>query len=159
MKKATLILSSLAFLLASGCGSSDGSDEPAIHIVSPDDDASYRAGEGIIYAIHVDNFSLAVPLNLRSALRHAGEEHSTTDMDMSSTETNPEAREGHYHIYLDDHAGADSHVTAWTEEGVFELPLEIEPGHHSLRFELRDNEHIIVGTPESEASVHFMVVE
>ncbi len=74
---------------------------------------------------------------------HAEDEHSH-----DSAETNPDATEGHYHVYLDDATGADSHSTLWTTTGTFEIPADTANGTHSLRFELRDNNHVKVG-PEA----------
>ena len=56
-----------------------------------------------------------------------------------------DAKEGHYHIYLNDAAGSDPHVTAWSSVAEFTLPEDIPAGNHSLRFELRDNTHVKVG--------------
>lgn len=81
----------------------------------------------------------------------------TQASDDISSATNPSAREGHYHIYLDEATGSDAHVTNWNYTGSFTIPGGITPGIHSLRFELRDNEHTPVGTDWSEAVLFFVV--
>ncbi|MEZ4755011.1 MAG: hypothetical protein R3A13_12035 [Bdellovibrionota bacterium] len=77
--------------------------------------------------------------------------------DHSADETNPDAVEGHYHIYLDAETGTDPHITAWVAQGEYSLPTNIASGTHSLRFELRDNEHLRLGTADSEAVLFFNV--
>lgn len=81
----------------------------------------------------------------------------TQASDDISSATNPSAREGHYHIYLDEATGSDAHITNWNYTGSFTIPGGITPGIHSLRFELRDNEHTPVGTDWSEAVLFFVV--
>lgn len=95
--------------------------------------------------------------SLSAGMDHSPTQTEVSDHDHSSLETNPHAVEGHYHIYLDDAAGSETHTTAWTEHGEYQLPLDIAPGTHSLRFELRDNNHILVGTTHSEAVLFFEV--
>ena len=85
------------------------------------------------------------------------EEEDEHDDEVS--ETNPDAREGHYHVYLDDAAGDDEHLTSWDAQGEYQLPSDITEGAHSLRFELRDNNHAIVGAPDSEAIMFFSIIE
>ncbi len=77
--------------------------------------------------------------------------------DPSSDATSPYANLGHYHVYLDDASGTDPHLTAWTYEGEFQLPDELSPGTHSLRFELRDSYHTPLSVAGSEAVLFFKV--
>ncbi len=51
------------------------------------------------------------------------------------------SRDGHYHIYLNEATDEDEHVTAWDLTYEYPLPSDLEPGTHSLRVELRNNEH------------------
>ena len=152
------------------CGGSS-SDSAIIKIADPAQDSQFRAGEVIQYTVELENFTLAVPYNMRhgnmdmesennvnmneSAHNHGDVENIDDGHDHSS-HTNPGAKEGHYHIYLNDAEGSDPHSTAWTISGEYKLPDDIAVGNHSLRFELRDNDHHIVGP---EAILFFEVVE
>lgn len=86
-------------------------------------------------------------------------EHGDDESDHShdSSAVNPAATEGHYHLYLDEASGTDPHITAWSYEGEYQLPDDISPGTHSLRFELRDNNHTRIGTAGAEAVIFFEV--
>ena len=85
---------------------------------------------------------------------HESDAHSD---DHGADDTNPTAREGHYHVYLDAAAGSDPHLTSWSYIDSFELPADLTPGTHTLRFELRDNNHMLVGSTGSEAVLFFEV--
>ena len=63
----------------------------------------------------------------------------------SMSEASRQATEGHYHVYLNDAEGSDPHITSWSDTLDYELSSDIPVGTHSLRFELRDNNHVIVG--------------
>ncbi|MCB0344328.1 MAG: hypothetical protein KDD66_04390 [Bdellovibrionales bacterium] len=73
-------------------------------------------------------------------------EHSSEDgHSHDESSTHGHAVEGHYHVYLDGAQDTDAHVTEWANDFEYALPNEISAGNHSLRFELRDNEHVKVG--------------
>lgn len=91
------------------------------------------------------------------SMTHDDTDGSTDTHSHDTTATNPSAREGHYHVYLNDASGSDPHITDWNYTGSFPLPANLAPGTHSLRFELRDNEHTPVGTDWSEAVLFFVV--
>ena len=77
--------------------------------------------------------------------QHGTESESSHDHDHGNTDTtNPDARQGHMHIYLNDAAGSDPHITAWVSDVPIELPADLPAGMHSLRIELRDDNHVIV---------------
>ncbi|MCB0329884.1 MAG: hypothetical protein KDD70_09475 [Bdellovibrionales bacterium] len=76
---------------------------------------------------------------------HEHEHGTDADHSHDSDAMNHTADEGHYHIYLDDASGTDAHLTAWTTEVTYQLPEGVSPGTHSLRIELRDNSHVLVG--------------
>jgi hypothetical protein len=76
----------------------------------------------------------------------------------SSEETNPFAIEGHMHIYLDGGAGSEPHITSWSYATPLTIPADLAPGTHSLRVELRDNEHTPVGSEHDQFYV-FEVVD
>ena len=78
------------------------------------------------------------------------------DSHVDEVAINPDAREGHYHVYLDSASGDDPHLTSWQHNDSFELSEDISTGMHSLRFELRDNSHAPVGI---ETIYFFEVVE
>lgn len=75
----------------------------------------------------------------------------------STSETNPDARAGHMHVYLNDASGSDAHVTTWSYETPIVIPSDLAPGTHSLRLELRDSHHTIVN-PVYDAVLFFEVV-
>jgi hypothetical protein len=64
--------------------------------------------------------------------------------------TNPTARQGHYHVYLDSGTGTDPHLAVWSEQVTITLPSGIAPGEHSLRIELRDDYHVPIGSEHDE---------
>lgn len=76
----------------------------------------------------------------------------------NSNETNPNATQGHMHIYLDGGAGSDAHITSWSNVTEVQLPVDLSVGTHSLRIELRDDFHTLVN-PESDEFLIFEVVE
>jgi hypothetical protein len=160
-----------------------------ISIQSPSEDVEVRAGDVISYRLMLTNFVLAPPFSHRETQRNhpedSAEEGAVHDVEAEATEdhheqpvdehgeeaahpddghdhggseSNPSAREGHYHIYVDDAAGTDPHLTRWATEDSFEVP-ELPSGTHSLRFELRDNNHVPIGTPGSEAVLFFRVLQ
>ncbi len=151
----------------SGCGSSSGDGSNVrLEIIRPASDSSFAAGQVLVYELRAVNFTFAVPHDRR---RGSLRDHPVVDEDSANhmadsedhmhdpNETNPDAREGHYHVYLDDASGTDPHLTAWTSVGVYHLPENIQAGTHSLRFELRDNNHVPLGTPGSEVVLFFQV--
>lgn len=81
-------------------------------------------------------------------------EHADDGHTHDSNSVHGHATAGHYHVYLDAASDTDPHVTAWSHELEYSLPAEIEPGPHSLRFELRDDQHVKVGAE----TVYFFIV-
>lgn len=75
----------------------------------------------------------------------------------SGNETNPLARNGHMHVYLDGASGADAHITTWSYITEVKLPEDLAPGMHSLRLELRDDTHTIVN-PDLDEYLYFEIV-
>ena len=136
------ILVALTIFSLAACGGSSGGDEGVSVRADLTEPGPFRAGESVPYVLTTENFTLAAPFNMRSAVvaRHDAPNHGEGDMAM-----NPNAKEGHYHVYLNDGSGTDPHVTAWSSEGSYQLPDTLEAGTHSLRFELRDNNHVMVG--------------
>ncbi|MCB9029612.1 MAG: hypothetical protein H6619_01060 [Deltaproteobacteria bacterium] len=134
-------------LLVIGCGGSSTSSESVslvdesvtIRASLTDNKSSYAPGDLVSYMVETTNFTLAVPFNLRTESAHDTETNHLSD------ELNPDANEGHYHVYLDDADGTDHHLTSWQIDDSYQLPAELESGTHTLRFELRDNNHVKVG--------------
>jgi hypothetical protein len=161
-----LLVLSLAF---SACGGSGGSSSdstsdnlPKIAVVAPAEGAVVSAGSTIEYQLSVQNFELMQPMpsGVHSP-KHNGVVHEEGDAghDGEGSHGDDEAtdgipREGHLHIYLDEQ---QNHLTAWSASGQVAIPSTTTTGMHSLRFELRDNSHGLVGTPESEAILFFEV--
>ncbi len=185
--KIFLCFSLISFALA--CGSSSGSDQAIIRVVSPETDTSFAAGSNLDFEIETINFTLKDP-TVRTFVRHGDEDHGDSntehgdteheselpvedhnesdpisesadnnhnDHDHNSNDTNPTAKEGHYHVYLNDAQNTDSHLTLWNKQGTFTLPQNLSAGTHSLRFELRDNNHVRLGTATSEAILFFKI--
>ena len=75
----------------------------------------------------------------------------------SGNSSNPLARNGHMHIYLDGASGSDVHITTWSYVTEVKLPQDLAPGMHSLRLELRDDAHTIVN-PELDEFLYFEVL-
>ncbi len=72
--------------------------------------------------------------------------HDTSDgHSHDDSSTHPHATEGHYHVYLNAAADSDEHTTQWVTSLDYTLPEDLPAGSHSLRFELRDNDHVKVG--------------
>ncbi len=169
----TLVVLTLILLC---CGGSSSSNTD-VDIISPEQNTSFKAGETISYKLTFNNFNLsppfdAIPLpnsplrnsplhnfplrNFRLLKDHPEEvnnDNSHTDELASDSHhnaglTNPDAKEGHYHVYLDSSSGEDPHQTLWQKSGSFVIPNDISIGSHSLRFELRDNSHIPTGLEE-----------
>ena len=86
------------------------------------------------------------------------DEHADDGHSHDATQTNPFARQGHMHIYLDGGAGSESHITSWSYSTPIELPADLSAGMHSLRIELRDDNHVIVD-PLTDQFLFFEVRE
>lgn len=185
MKKVLLIALCVLSSVFVACGGGGSSSEPvSLSVVTPATESSFRAGESIDFVLEATSFNLAAPFNLRNQninRHHPGEIEVSDDIveidlvddgqegsqDSSShddsddshsddVEVNPNAREGHYHVYLDAASGDDPHLTSWQYNDSFDLSGDIATGMHSLRFELRDNSHAPVGI---ETIYFFQVVE
>ena len=170
MKHMKIIFSTCALLapalIFSACSSSNGEfDEgPSVSIVSPSDDQSFAAGSRITLEFVTRNFELGPPSDAGGHGDSHGEEshgeeahnedshggdstegessHSLEGMHQArSEELAAGSRDGHYHIYLNEATDEDEHVTAWDLTYEYPLPSDLEPGTHSLRVELRNNEH------------------
>ena len=125
-----------------GCSSdtSDFDSGPSVNIVEPIDDQQFRPGDRVSLTIETTNFELGPP-NEEPHEEHEEEgEHAHEEPELA-----PGSRDGHYHVYLDSARDDDPHVTDWHHHLEYELPLEIAPGTHTLRVELRDNDHQSVG--------------
>ena len=174
---------SLCFVVACGGSASRIVDEPSIEILQPSNDQVFQAGEVLLLSLQTENFSLGPPVNIaaddprsilgslaRQAIQedahqdeHGHEEEGGESPDLSSHEhsevnSNPAARQGHVHVYLDDAEGSDTHITAWVYEIPIHLPSDLNPGVHSLRVELRDDSHTLVDSRFDEV-VFFEVLE
>ena len=152
----SLLLLSTTQILA--CGGSS-SEQASISVSSPQAGKAVFAGAIINFVVRTSNFDLVDPsAHAHTAFRDHGEIEEPQDHHEDEAATSdPDATEGHYHVYLDDAQGSDPHLTAWTHEGSYTLPTTIAVGEHSLRFELRNNHHIPVGTGGSEDLVIFSV--
>ena len=136
-----------------GCGSG-GESGAIVRWVSPANDSTFTKGAAIPYEISTQNFNLRIP---PSYMHHMSHNVLTRSGDHGDEEIDPTATEGHYHIYLDDAEGSDPHLTQWGTTGAFQLADDISSGTHSLRIELRNNDHLRVGIPGSEAILFFDV--
>jgi hypothetical protein len=155
-----LLLTLSTIISLTGCGSSSGSSssDVSLRITSPAQDSIYSAGSMINFELETINFKLNAPHDHNNGHHHSlitRHDHPVKeDPHHHHSEKNPDAREGHYHVYLNDASGKDPHLTAWSNTAGYQLPANIQKGTHSLRFELRDNDHIPVGV---EAILFFSV--
>ncbi len=157
----------LIALLVGGCGGSSDNDSPAINVASPAEGSEFTAGETFTLHLELDNFEFNRPDEMDPAVtgtqkgslsvEHMVSKHESGD-DHAADMTNPSARQGHVHIYLNDASGSDSHITAWASEVTVALPHNIAAGMNSLRIELRDNTHVKVGE-EYDQTLTFKIVE
>ncbi|MCB0354410.1 MAG: hypothetical protein KDD64_12825, partial [Bdellovibrionales bacterium] len=136
IKKSVLLFAVILQLCSCGGGGSQSS-EVGLQ-AELDSSRSFAPGEAVPFTVSTTNFTLVPPFNMRGLQprHHEGSEHedSETDHEISDEiETgnsgddhshvngvlNPDAREGHYHIYLDDAEGSDPHLTAWSSSGSY----------------------------------------
>ena len=66
------------------------------------------------------------------------------DDEHADNSSNPAARQGHVHVYLNHGVGSDPHISAWVNDIPVQLPEDLELGTHCLRVELRDDQHLLV---------------
>lgn len=139
------ILTIVTLTIFLGCGSSGGGDDSlSLRILSPAGGEQFSPGASVPYELEVGAVMLMEPGDPSA---HLSTMNASGEMDEHMMEIDEGAHstddyQGHYHVYLDDKTGTDEHLTAWTKSGVFKLPDDIVPGLHSLRFELRDNQHV-----------------
>jgi hypothetical protein len=151
----TKILFALILFVITGCGDSD-SDSASVYISSPPSESSFSAGEDFTLSLIVSNFTLNRPTGMNPAItgtqtgalssvhaKHGDDPHGG-DL------TNPSATQGHVHIYLNDGSGMDSHITAWNSEVSVTLPNDLPIGMHSLRIEMRDDNHVPLGSDKDD---------
>jgi hypothetical protein len=93
--------------------------DTAAHVEATANPTTITAGETTSVTIDVTNFTLVDP----------------------STNTNPVAGEGHYHIFLDADTGGDYLVNDFTTPVTVTIPADTAPGAHTLRVALFDNVH------------------
>jgi hypothetical protein len=150
LKKCTLIIVLVTLASACNSGGSDGFDSgPSVRISNPSDDQTFVAGSTIDLELQTENFQLGAPLDSVSGASggHGGAgTHNAGHMaQLQESSDIPGSGDGHYHIYLDEARDGDPHITAWSYSPSYQLPEDIESGFHTLRVELRDNEHASLG--------------
>lgn len=144
----------LTTLVAGLSGCIQAPPPPTVAVASPAEGTAYPPGGTITLSLVVTNFELTDP---DAAAAKGLTRHDNGDADHAADHASMEyARQGHYHIYLDQASGSDDHVTAWTESVDVPLPADLAAGEHTLRIELRDNEHNPVGV---ETTWTFVCVE
>ncbi|MEH6581470.1 MAG: hypothetical protein V7754_06000 [Halioglobus sp.] len=117
----------------------DYSYQPGLHLESPAYRDRFAPGDLVPLKLVLNNFTLQDPAeHSHDNTQHDGT-HSTATDDHSTV------FRGHYHVYLDNPEDDAEHLTAWDDSYYFQLPGDIEPGLHTLRVNLRSEDHHALG--------------
>jgi hypothetical protein len=120
---------------------------PTLAVESPAPGAAFTAGATFTLHVRVENLTLAAPDDVIDEPSPKGS-LAAHEADEPAAD---EGTTGHIRVYLDDAAGDDPHVTAWTDEFEVVLPNTLIVGMHRLRIELRYSDGHPVGV-ETELS-------
>lgn len=114
----------------------DYQHQPSVHVEQPGFRQAFRAGDLVPIKLLFNNFSLHEP-----GAHDAGD----SNHQMDHGDDHSSVYSGHYHVYLNSEDDEADHLTAWDDVYFYQLPEDIEPGIHELRFSLRGDDHHALG--------------
>lgn len=130
----------------------DYSYGPGLHLELPTYRQQFVAGDLVPLKLLLNNFTLHDP----GMHNHGDPTAHTPGSHDAESDDHGQVFAGHYHVYLDTDDDSAEHLTAWDDVYYYQLPDDIEEGIHTLRVNLRGQDHHALGV---EQTVEIEVVD